>query len=325
MRPREISNLVKRLGRELGFNGVGITLAGPAKYGEYYKHWLAAGYAGAMAYLHRNQELRLDPRKLLPGARSIICVTLSYHRPEPVPKTADPAGRVAQYAQGRDYHGILRGRLEQLALQLAAHGAPPFQHRVCVDTAPVLERELAIQAGLGWIGKNTCLIHPRLGSFLFLGEMLTTLDIEPDAPETDHCGTCTRCIDACPTDALLESHTLDSNRCVAYLTIEHRGEIPTELQPGIGDWVYGCDICQEVCPFNRHAPAATDPDTLRTELPARVDLLNLLNQSPAENRRMTQNSAASRARPAQWRRNAAIALSNVAAKSASEPSADVAL
>jgi epoxyqueuosine reductase len=248
---------------------------------------------------------------LLPQARSVICAALNYRRPEPPPGPArPPTGRIAAYARGRDYHAVLRGLLAELAGRLRAAVGEPAEFRICVDTAPVLERELAAAAGVGWIGKNTCVIAPRLGSYLFLGELVTTLELAPDAPATDHCGACTRCLEACPTRALFAPYQMDASRCISYLTIEHRGEIPAQLRPQMGDWVYGCDVCQDVCPHNHKAPAAEHPGITAEYLPARIDLRQLVGLSTADYRRLTRPTAARRATRAMWRRNAAIALAN---------------
>ena len=334
MTPSAKTRRVKSLAAAVGFDRVGITHAGPVQNVAHYRVWLAAGHAGTMGYLGRNVEIRAEPARLLPGARSIICVALTYHRPDTVeqpsrgrqparpgaPSLAQqgvgdgspalPTGRVAQYARGRDYHLVMRGMLRELVERLRQDLNEPFEARVCVDTAPLLERELARAAGLGWIGKNTCLFHERLGSYLFLGEVLTTLELEPDSPVPDRCGTCTRCLDACPTKAFPAPYQLDASRCISYFTIEHRGEVLAEFHGGIGDWVFGCDICQQVCPFNAKAPAATHPEIIEDRIPARLDLLDLLNLGSADYRRLTENTAARRATRHMWRRNAAIALGN---------------
>ena len=219
----------------------------------------AADMAGEMRYLtDRRAEVRRDPRNLLPGARSVICVGKLYN--QPLPEHREGHAIFSRYALGHDYHDVLREALEQLAGKLAA--LAPHEWKACVDTAPLLERSYARQAGLGWIGRNTCLINEPLGSWFFLGEILTTLELAPGSPPPDRCGTCTRCIDACPTSALIPGPggtTLDSRRCISYLTIELRGSIPDEHQAAIGDHVFGCDICQDVCPWNRRAPVTMEP------------------------------------------------------------------
>ncbi|MGH7539379.1 MAG: tRNA epoxyqueuosine(34) reductase QueG [Gemmatimonadota bacterium] len=241
----------------LGFDQVGFAPAERPGHAEAYLRWLAGGRHGEMAYMAREDAVRrrLDPAEALPGCRTLIVVSLVYgpgadeRRTRPTPRAI-----VARYASGRDYHDVFEEKLEALAERTAAL-APEARCKRYVDYGPVLEREHAQRAGLGWIGKNTMLIHPRLGSYLMLGELLTTLELPPDEPFTaDRCGTCRRCIEACPTDAIRGPRELDARRCISYLTIELRGPIPIELRPLIGDRVFGCDICQEVCPWNEDAP-----------------------------------------------------------------------
>lgn len=303
---------MKTQGHEVGFDLVGLTGAGPVQQVDYYRDWLAAGHGGSLEYLARNVELRATPAALLPGARSVICVALNYGRaPVTVPDSDAPVGRVAAYARGRDYHVVLRRMLQELIDRLHERLQEPFEARICVDTAPVLERALAQAAGLGWIGRNTGLLHARLGSHLFLGEAVTTLELAADEPVADHCGNCTRCLEACPTRALTGPHQLDASRCISYLTIEHRGPVPPELHEKLGNWVFGCDVCQEVCPYNRKAPRATHPEIAAEHTPAFVDLLELVKLRSGAYRRLTKGSAGARARRSMWRRNAAIALGNV--------------
>ncbi|MFH1747491.1 MAG: tRNA epoxyqueuosine(34) reductase QueG [Planctomycetota bacterium] len=302
---------VRALAYQAGFDLVGITNMGPVPQATYYRDWLTAGYGGSMHYLARNVHLRENPANLLPGARSAICVALNYrpqdeHRPE----HRRPTGRVAAYARGRDYHQVIREMLMEVVAGLRSQLSEPFETRICVDTAPLLERELAQAAGLGWIGKHTGLINRQLGSYLLLGEILTTLELTPATPTTDHCGSCTRCLDACPTGAIFAPHQLNAARCLSYWTIEHRTEIPPDIHEKLGDWVFGCDICQQVCPYNRSAPPARHPDLTTQYTPAHLDLLKLLTLRSAEYRRLTANSATRRARCAMWRRNAAITLGN---------------
>ena len=309
MTPDEKTSLVKSLAAAIGFDRVGVTLARPLDRATYYKDWLARGHAGSMAYLHRNVELRCDPAQILPGASSIICTAVSYKRPAS-PPPAGGAGRVSSYARGRDYHVVLRGMLESLRAELQQAIGEPSESRAFVDTGPLIERELAATAGLGWIGKNTMLMHERLGSFLFLGEIVTTLELAPDAPATDHCGTCTRCLDACPTQAFPAPYQLDASRCISYLTIERRGDVPDELAQQIGDWVYGCDVCQDVCPFNAKAPLGANADLAAEHIPARLPLAPLSTLTSGDYRRLTDGTAARRASRRMWQRNAAIALAN---------------
>ena len=248
------------MARECGFELAGVARAEPltddvARYQE----WTARGMAGEMRYLtDRRAEVRSDPRNLLAGARSVICVGKLYNQAPPPQR--DGHAIFSRYAWGRDYHEVLSEALQQLADKLAA--LEQHQWKVCVDTAPLLERSYARQAGLGWIGRNTCLINEPLGSWFFLGELITTLELEADQPPPDRCGTCTRCIDACPTQALVpegDGWTLDARRCISYLNIELRGPIPEDQRAWLGARVFGCDICQEVCPWNARAPETSEP------------------------------------------------------------------
>lgn len=316
MTPGQKSQRIKLLAADLGCELAGITNADQPRNAAYYRQWLARGHAGEMTYLVRNVDLRTNPQKLLPGTRSIICVAVNYRRPDvaadTIPTPSDePTGRISQYAQGRDYHRVLRGILRRLVAAMRTEFGEPFETRICVDTAPVLEKELAARAGIGWVAKNTLLTHARLGSYLFLGELFTTLELAPDAPGTDQCGTCTRCLDACPTRAFLAPYQLDATRCIAYLTVEHRGEIPAGFHDAIGDWVYGCDICQDVCPFNRKSPLSRNADLLSERLPARVPLRMLSEMDDDQYRAFTAGTAATRASRAMWQRNAAVAAGNV--------------
>ena len=308
MTPAEKTSLTKDLARQLGFDRVGIVRLGPSGKDTYYRDWLASGYAGSMAYLHRYTDLRDDPRGLLPGAERAICVAISYNhadREAPDP-AAPPAGRTSGYVRGRDYHHVLREMLGGLVERLHERLGPDFETRICVDTAPIRERELAAAAGLGWIGKNTMLLHERLGSYLFLGEILTTLELEPDNPVTDHCGRCTRCLDACPTNAFVAPHQLDASRCISYLTIEHRDEIPAEFHDAIGDWIYGCDVCQQVCPYNARAPLSAHESLTAGGLPAFIPLQELIELRSGEYRRLVKDTAANRVSRRMWQRNASV-------------------
>ncbi len=321
VRPTNIAQLAKTLGRAIGFDRVGIAPARPLARAQYYKAWLASGHAAGMAYLHRHVELRADPAMLLPGARSIICVALNYRRARVVTQTDRPQGRVAMYAQCPDYHVLMRSMLDTLLERLRQEAGVQFEARVCVDTAPVLERELACAAGLGWIGKNTCLLDGQLGSHVFVGEALTNLDLPADEPVADGCASCTRCVDVCPTGALTAPYNLDASRCISYLTIEHRGDVPADLQPLVGDWVFGCDVCQQVCPYNRKAAGICNPMLPAGGMPAHLDLLELLTMGSGAYRRLSVGTAGGRARLAMWRRNAAVALGNIAAPDGATASA----
>ena len=302
----------KKRALEEGFDLVGVASAGPVGTADTLGRWLALGMHGEMGYMERTREVRSDPGNLLDGCRSVIAVAMSYRTSAP-PSTAAAAsdGRVwvSRYAWGRDYHRILKKKLVRLGRWLAER-QPGCGWRACVDTAPVLEREWAARAGLGWIGKNTMLLNRQLGSELFLGLLLTDVGLTPDPPATDHCGTCTACLDACPTRAFPEPWVLDARRCVAYLTVEHRSGIPAEFSQGVGTMVAGCDICQEVCPWTRRAPAdlhpefAPRPDRFH---PLLTDLESLTEQDYREWRR---GSALNRISYEQFRRNLAVARRN---------------
>jgi epoxyqueuosine reductase len=303
---------VKRRARELGFDLVGIAPTGPSPRRDYVRRWIDEGRAGSMEYLARRFEERTDPAVYLPGARSVVCVALNYHVPlEPPPAEGSVYhGRVARYALGDDYHEVIKTRLHALA-DWMREAASDEQTRACVDTAPVLERELAARAGVGWVGKHTGVLNARVGSWLLLGEVITTLALPPDEPATDHCGTCTRCIDACPTGAITAPYELDARRCISYLTIEHRGEIPPEFHQPIGDWLYGCDICQDVCPHNRAAPAATDPALAPRFPTGSLDVREVLDWNDENYRSTLRGSAMKRVKLPQLQRNARIVSDNL--------------
>ncbi len=253
---------VKRGAMELGFDAVGIATLERNPHAAELDRWLAAGHAGTMTYLHRQAERRKDPRRIMPGAQiAVVTLTNYFHGSADRHVAPEGSGRVAQYAWSSDYHEVLSRRLSQLgaAIRAVVAGA---RTRCYVDAGPVPERELAQRAGLGWIGKNTMLIHPRLGSFTFIGVVLTDADLAPDLPfDADRCGSCRRCLDACPTEAFVEPRVLDARRCISYLTIERRGEFTPQERPLLGNWLFGCDICQDVCPWNvSFAHATTDPE-----------------------------------------------------------------
>ncbi len=298
-----LTESVKALALESGFDRVAIGPAAPPEHGPAFRRWVEAGHAGTMAYLERRLEERLDPGRVLPGAVSIVCVALNYYQGEEAGPSWEP---VARYAWGRDYHDLIAPRLERLGAYLReACGA---RSRGYVDTGPVLERDLAARAGLGWIGKNTMLLHPGLGSWFFIGVLLTTAELDHDTPLPDRCGSCRACLDVCPTRAFVAPYVLDARRCISYLTIEHRGTIEPERHDGMGHWQFGCDLCQSVCPWNRKAPVTREPGFLpAAPYPGAQALLEM---SDEEFRRRFASTALLRPKAAGMRRNAAIALAN---------------
>lgn len=314
---QELTIQIKEAARSIGFDLVGIAPAVSPPGLDHLKQWIAEGFAGEMKYFARRADAYEHPQHVMPTVRSIVMLALNYKNEDRKADSSSTAGmehtnaRIAQYARGSlDYHALIRGKLKQLADDLHQL-CPGCRTRGVVDTAPLLERDFARLAGLGWFGKNTMLIHKRAGSLLFLAALLTDLDLETDAVhETAHCGTCTRCLDVCPTEAFIAPYVLDARKCISYLTIELRGSIPVELRTGMGDWLFGCDLCQDVCPWNRKSPLTIEP-----HFQPRADL----NPANAlEFLRMTEDEFRDRfgqtplARPG-WeglRRNAAIVLGN---------------
>jgi epoxyqueuosine reductase len=246
----EISQWIKTRASELGFAACGIVEAAYLENdANRLDHWLEQGFQGEMHYMSRNSEKRTDPAKLVPGARSVIVMLMNYFPEKNLPEKDNY--KIAKYAYGKDYHLVIREKLNRLMQDLKDRTID-FEARAFTDSAPVLERAWAEKAGLGWIGKNTCLIHPKLGSFVFIGEIITNLELEFDRNQVnDLCGGCTRCIDACPTSAIIAPRLLDARKCISYLTIEYRGDLPHEAKDQFKDWIFGCDICQDVCPWNR--------------------------------------------------------------------------
>ena len=303
---------VRRLARECGFELAGVAAAVPVPMAERerYRAWVERGCAGEMRYLtDRRAEVRDDPRLLLPAARSVICVGKLYQTPWPHTSEFDDRERawISRYAWGDDYHDVLRRGLAALEARLRQEAAGPFESRICVDTAPLLERSYARLAGLGWIGRNTCLINQPLGSWFFLGELLVSLEIAPDGPPPDRCGTCTRCIEACPTQAIVPGG-IDSRLCISYFTIELRGSIPEEQRGGIGSHVFGCDICQDVCPWNGRAPHSGEAAFAPREFAPPLARLAALTE--AEFREWFRGTPVTRARYTGFLRNVAVAMGN---------------
>jgi epoxyqueuosine reductase len=314
----QISALVRQTARDAGFELAGIAPVREFPESQRFPEWIAAGHAGEMKYMEARDESgnlkRASLQSVAPWARSVIVCAINYNTPQPYSTEAhDPGhGWISRYAWSReDYHdGVMRRlRIVESDLHQAVENSG-LSTRCYVDTGPIVERLYAKYAGVGWIGKNTCILNQKMGSWLFLGVILTSLDLTPDLPAPDRCGTCTRCIDACPTDALIAPYQLDSNRCISYLTIEKRGEIPEEMRVGMGRHVFGCDICQDVCPWNREAPATT-----ASEFQPREGLVNpaldwLVQMSSEEFREMFHGSPIRRTKLTGLRRNAVIAMGN---------------
>ncbi len=307
------SELIKQKALELGFEVCGVSRADRHPKLARLSTWVEAGCAGDMGYLDASLEERLDVTRVLPGARSVISFGSVYNTAAPYSRDALAPGQVAiaRYAWGDDYHDVLRDRLRRFLVWLAAEAGPGLEAFSCVDNGPIQERVFAEQAGIGWIGKNTCLIHPRLGSWLFLSEIVTNIDLDPDRPATDQCGTCTRCLDACPTGAITEPYTLDATRCLSYVTIEQRDAVSDEMRAAVAHQIVGCDICQDVCPWNRRAAESEDsawhprPGLL---FPRLLDLCQLDDEAW---RRLIQSSALRRAGLRRIRRSLAFAAAHL--------------
>jgi epoxyqueuosine reductase len=306
---QSLTPLVKAQAYGLGFDLVGVATLGPAETAGAFDDWVARGYAGEMDYLPRSASTRRDTRLPVPGATSAVVVGMNYGGTE-------PAGPVARYARGDDYHDVMIARLRALHGWISGRMDHEVRGKAYVDSGPILERDLARRAGLGWFGKNTNVVNPRLGSFFFLGALLVELDLEPDAPfDADRCGSCTRCLDACPTDAFVAPRQLDATRCISYLTIELKGAIPEPLREPVGDLLYGCDVCQDVCPWNvrfgqeLREPAYAARDAL-TGRDARTLARELLAMNDEQFRVRFKGSPMKRAKLRGLKRNAAVVLGN---------------
>ncbi len=297
---------------DLGFDLCGIAPASDLPELRFLREWLDRGYAGDMQYLERNADRRADVRAVLPSAQSVIVAAMVYNvdRPYSTEITGREHAQISRYAWGEDYHAVMGRQLEQLLAWMRAESDEPFEARWYVDTGPVQERVYAQHAGLGWIGKNTCLINPALGSWLFLSELIVSLPLQPDEPELDRCGTCTLCLEACPTGALVEPHTLDATRCISYLTIELKEGIPEPLRDGVGTHVYGCDICQEVCPWNARPAVSGRSEWMPRQDFDRPRLVDLWRAPDDRLRAALRESAMSRAKLRGVRRNLAVAIGN---------------
>lgn len=312
-----LAGRVRTLAGELGFQRIGITgIALDEQDRSALQTWLDAGMHGTMDWMARHAGLRERPAELVPGTLRVISVGLDYGRRDDAEAWATLAdgerAYVARYALGRDYHKLMRNRLQKLAEQVQAE-IGPFGHRAFVDSAPVLERALARNAGLGWIGKHTCLIDRHGGSWFFLGELYVDLPLPVDAPASAHCGTCTRCIDICPTRAIVAPHRLDARRCIAYLTIEHDGPIPEDMRAPIGNRIFGCDDCQLVCPWNKFAKRTDEPGFVARNRLDEATLAELFAWEEDEFLRRTEGSPIRRSGHERWLRNIAVALGNAPA------------
>ena len=310
--PTALALRFKALAREHGFQRCGISGIELGADESHLRDWLARGLYGTMDWMARHGEKRTRPAELVPGTVRVLSVGLDYGQDEAAAWDNLRDGErayVARYALGRDYHKLMRGRLQKLADEIAKE-IGPFGHRVFVDSAPVLERALARDAGLGWIGKHTCLIDKDGGSWFFLGEIYLDLPLPTDTPASEHCGTCMRCIEICPTRAIVAPHRLDARRCISYLTIEHEGSIDEELRPLIGNRIFGCDDCQLVCPWNKFARRTDEPDFRARNDLDKATLVQLFAWGEDEFLRRTEGSAIRRSGHERWLRNIAVALGN---------------
>jgi epoxyqueuosine reductase len=314
------SAIVKAEAVAIGFDLCGIAPVQGHRELTFLDEWLAKGYAGEMHYLHRTAERRADVRAVMPSAQSVISLAVVYNTDRPYSNQDNDSSRaaIARYAWGDDYHAVIEKRLAQLIARLREISDEEFEARAYVDTGPVQERVYAQYAGLGWIGKNTCLINEELGSWIFLAEIICSLPLEPDAPAFDQCGSCTRCLEACPTGALLDAGVLDASRCLSYLTIELKGTIPEEHRVAMGRHAYGCDICQEVCPWNIAPGIGMSRDDEWQPRPGldSARLVDLWNRTDDELRSLLKGSAMKRAGVKRLRRNLAVALGNSGDRSA---------
>jgi len=291
--------------KALGFDVCRVARCTPPPHADEFRRWLGEGRAGEMTWLERNRERRTDPQRVLPGATSVVVLAMNYFKSG---NRQPQAGKIARYAWGDDYHDVIERKLDALDDFLKTHGGV---QKCYVDTGPVLERDFAAVAGIGWHGKSTMLISKEMGTWFFLAEILTTLDIAPDEPERDHCGKCTRCIDACPTGAITAPHQLDARRCVSYLTIELKGSIPVELRPLVGDRIYGCDDCLTACPWNRFAKASHESAFDVRETTRGLSLTDYLALDDAQFRALFRKSPIKRIKRRGFLRNVCVALGNV--------------
>ena len=318
----DIKEAIKEKSRQLGFSLAGVTTPEPPPHYSTFQNWLAQGHHGTMDYLasDRSRTRRANPREILPECKSILVLATPYFPPNRTAESSprersasevemgEMRGQVASYAWGDDYHDVLPVRMKEIVKFIEEQVGGPVKNRWYTDTGPILERDLAQRAGIGWIGKNTCLINPKRGSYFLLSEILLDLELEPDPPfVTDHCGTCRRCIEACPTDCILPNRTIDATRCISYLTIELKDDIPTELREKVGNWVFGCDVCQMVCPWNRFAEEGDPSFGDKIQLNSLTD--EMITSTQEFNQRF-KRSPIKRAKRRGYLRNVAVALGN---------------
>jgi epoxyqueuosine reductase len=312
--PNEIKAELLRRAKEIGFDDCRIARAASPAHSDAFRDWLEAGSGGEMDWIARGAEKRCDPQQVLPGVKSVIVLTLNYWQGDRnygfrnAERGIWPGGRIARYAWGDDYHDVMEGRLRELDRFLAAAGG---RQKIYVDTGPVLERDFAAEAGIGWHGKSTMLLNRQLGTWFFLGEILTTLDLPSDLPQVARCGSCTSCIDACPTGAITAPHQLDARRCISYLTIELKGSIPLEFRPLVGDRIYGCDDCLDACPWNRFAQISHESAFAARPAVARMRLRDFLALDDEQFRKIFHGSPIRRIKRRGLLRNVCVALGNV--------------
>jgi len=314
---KSLSARIKEEAQRLGFALVGISPVKAAVHEESFAQWLRKGLGGELGYLQRTEELRRDPGKLVPWALSVVSVGMNYYAPMPRPERQDGSkGWISRYAWGDDYHDVVKKKLESLLEKLREIHPGAVEGRVFVDSGPVLERDIAGVAGIGWIGKNTHLISPRRGSWFFLGELFLSVEMAYDRPIKDRCGKCDLCLKACPTGAFVGPYVLDARRCISYLTIELKGAIPRHLRPLMGNHIFGCDICQEVCPYNVKAKPTGEEAFYPREGLCAPELIELLSLSDEEFRRRFRGSPILRAKRRGFLRNVAVALGNLKSREA---------
>ena len=310
--PRDLTNSIKEKAYELGFSLVGISPVGDYPESQYYKKWLNKGYEAGMDYMAKNEEKRKDVRNLIPGARSVISCAINYNTDYPYSTSLQDQkkGWIARYAWGDDYHSVLKDKLEKLKEYMSENNCTGESDRVYVDTGPVLERMYAKYSGIGWIGKNTCLINQEIGSWLLIGELITTVELEYDSQAAERCGTCTMCIDSCPTDAITSPYVLDSSKCISFLTIENKDGIPVEYREPVGNNIFGCDICQDVCPWNGKAETVEDKEFLPRENLFQPGLETLAGLDQGKFSETFKNSPIKRSKRRGLLRNVLVAIGN---------------